>query len=799
MKNFIYLKIILILILAININAQSLAGVKICINPGHGGHDSDDRFISETGFWESEGNLGKGLHLKKILESLGATVIMTRTTNNSSDDLPLSQIVQIANTNNVDYFHAIHSNATGTSTKANYTLILFQGRTTAPTYAGSLVMANYLADNILATNRTTRKMIAGDFDFYGTGQPYLGVFKGLNMPGTLSEGSFHDYYPESWRLKNDLYLKHEAYAIARSFLQYFKAGEFQTGILAGIVRDILEKVPSSYSPLTTDDSYKPINNIKVTLEPIGKVYQGDNFNNGFYLFDDVVPGNYKLIFEAANMKPDTISVTAKANQSVFSDRMLSLNPILDPPKILSYSPTDSLNEISNVSPIEIQFDIRMNAEETQKAFSISPAVTGSFSWDTDFKKLTFRPTKGYVQGTKYTVKISTSAKTFFGVYLQQEKVFTFKTRSKLNLVATYPKNNFENISTTVMFFLKFDKALDGTTLAGKISLTDSLGNAVSVSVNQSRYNVGIIEFEPKQALNYNSSYRLTIREGIGDVEYVKLTQTELIEFRTEKKFTYNGSVVNDFENDNNWVWPNANPNTKGNVQTETSFLLAADRKLFGQTSGKLEYSFSSKNGVVELALEKPISIVNTAQNEFGIWIFGDNSKNILEYRFINEVDNSTEIKVTVDTINWTGWKMKKIKIGSILISGNLQFKSIDIVQTDVGELKGKLFFDNVITNIITDVKKEFALPNNYSLEQNYPNPFNPSTIIKYQIPNSEKVQLKMFDILGKEIATLVDEFQPAGIYTYQLSISNNQLSSGVYIYRLQAGKFVASKKLILMK
>ncbi|MBI5807490.1 MAG: N-acetylmuramoyl-L-alanine amidase [Ignavibacteriales bacterium] len=798
MKKLILIKIFLLLIFTINLNAQSLAGVKLCINPGHGGHDDNDRFIAETGFWESEGNLGKGLHLKKILESLGATVIMTRTTNNSSDDLQLSQIVQIANSNNVDYFHSIHSNAT-TSTKANYTLILFQGRTTAPTYAGSLVMANYLADNILATNRTTRKMVAGDFDFYGTGQPYLGVFKGLNMPGTLSEGSFHDYYPESWRLKNDYYLKHEAYAIARSFLQYFKAGEFQTGIVAGIVRDSLEKVPSSYSPLTTDDSFKPINNIKVTLQPTGKVYQGDNFNNGFYFFDEVIPGDYQLIIEAPNMKPDTVSVTAKANQSVFKDRMLTLNPILDPPKILSYSPADSLNEISNVSPIEIQFDIRMNPDETQKAFSISPTVAGSFTWDTDVKKLTFKPTKGYVQGTKYTVKISTAAKTFFGISLPQEKIFTFKTRSKLNLLATYPKTNFDNISTTVMFFLKFDKGLDGTTLSGKISLTDSLGNAVSVSVNQSRYNLGIIEFEPKQPLNYNSPYKLTIREGIGDIEYVKLTKTEVIDFRTEKKFTYNGSVVDNFENENNWTWPNANSNTKGNVPTETSFSLAPDRKLFGQNSGKLEYSFSAKNGVVELALEKPISIVNSSQNEFGVWIFGDNSKNILEYRFLKDGDTSTEIKVTVDTINWTGWKMKKINVGNISMSGNLQFKSIDIVQTDNGELKGKLFFDDVITNIITDVKKVDGLPISFSLEQNYPNPFNPETVISYHLPVASTVELALFNVLGQKVATLVDEFQNAGSYNYHLSIVNYQLSSGVYIYRLQAGKFVASKKLILMK
>jgi N-acetylmuramoyl-L-alanine amidase len=875
MKKFFYVNIF-ILLLSIDLIAQSLAGIKICINPGHGGHDSDDRYIAETGFWESEGNLGKGLHVKQLLESLGATVIMTRVTNNSSDDLPLSQIVSIANSNNVDYMHAIHSNATGTSTKANYTLILFQGRTTAPTYAGSLVMANYLADNILATNRTTRKMVAGDFDFYGTGQPYLGVFKGLNMPGTLSEGSFHDYIPESFRLKNDYYLRHEAYAIVRSFLQYFKGGEFKTGIIAGIVRDILDKVPSSYSPLAgTYDNYKPINNIKVTLLPTNKIYNGDNLNNGFYFFDGVEPGNYNLVIEAANMKPDTVTVVAKANQSVFADRLLSLNPILDPPKILSYSPNDSLNEVSNISKVIVQFDIRMNPDETQKAFSITPSVAGSLSWDSEIKTLTFTPTKGYVQGTKYTVKISTSAKTHFGVYLQQEKIFTFKTRSQFNLLATYPTNNSKDLSTTLMLYLKFDKGIDGTTLSGKISLTDSLGIPIPVTVNQSRYNIGIIEFEPKQPLNYNSPYRLTIKEGIGDVEYVKTTKTEVIDFRTEKKFTFNGFVVDNFENENNWIWPNANPNTKGNVLEKTQFFLNDSKKINGNFSGKLDYSFSGENGVIELALEKPVKVEKTNQNEFGVWVFGDNSKNILEYRFIPEGNSATEIKVTVDTINWTGWKMKKIYPGNILVSGNVEFKSFDIVQTAIGEKTGKLFFDDCMTSIITDIKQQYELPTNFSLEQNYPNPFSASsgntiTTIKYTIPSvilrqaqddnrqsrqsrdqydnvmvslsnhdvtlrqSQQsrdqnyniqsvivsqperqavqsnhdylVTLKVYDILGREVAILVNEYQKPGNYSAEFRVQNSELASGIYFYRLQVENpenskilFTQTKKMILVK
>ena len=283
MKKIIFLTICLFLFSLVNINSQSLAGKKIFINPGHGGHDSNDREIplgNGIAYWESEGNLTKGLYLKSMLENLGATVIMSRVTNTSADDYqPTSQIAAMASASNADYFHSIHSNATGTSSKANYTLILFQGRTSVPTYAGSLTMANFMVDQINKVNRTVNKMVAGDFDFYGSGQPWLGVFIGLNMPGTLSEGSFHDYTPETWRLKNDSYLKHEAWAIARSFLQYFNGGTFAQGIVAGIVRDQLELVPTSYSPLTNNERYKPINNVNVKLEPGNRTYTGDSFNN----------------------------------------------------------------------------------------------------------------------------------------------------------------------------------------------------------------------------------------------------------------------------------------------------------------------------------------------------------------------------------------------------------------------------------------------------------------------------------------------------------------------------------------
>jgi hypothetical protein len=89
------------------------------------------------------------------------------------------------------------------------------------------------------------------------------------------------------------------------------------------------------------------------------------------------------------------------------------------------------------------------------------------------------------------------------------------------------------------------------------------------------------------------------------------------------------------------------------------------------------------------------------------------------------------------------------------------------------------------------------VPQAYSLEQNYPNPFNPVTTINYAIPKAGKVELKIYDVLGREVAVLVNEFKQAGSYKADFDASN--LASGVYLYTLRSGDFTASKKMILEK
>ena len=122
--------------------------------------------------------------------------------------------------------------------------------------------------------------------------------------------------------------------------------------------------------------------------------------------------------------------------------------------------------------------------------------------------------------------------------------------------------------------------------------------------------------------------------------------------------------------------------------------------------------------------------------------------------------------------------------------------SLAIAVGDNGTILGK-------SDITLDAEKEESeIPSNYYLSQNYPNPFNPSTTIKYQIPEISFVTITVYDILGREVATLVNEEKPAGSYEVQFSSYSEEgrnLTSGIYFYQLKANNYVETKKMILLK
>ncbi|MDP2362638.1 MAG: T9SS type A sorting domain-containing protein, partial [Ignavibacteria bacterium] len=149
-----------------------------------------------------------------------------------------------------------------------------------------------------------------------------------------------------------------------------------------------------------------------------------------------------------------------------------------------------------------------------------------------------------------------------------------------------------------------------------------------------------------------------------------------------------------------------------------------------------------------------------------------------------------DIMTTALNLDTTNIGLGKIAGGKYLVKGTSDYltRLNNLLQNKFG---------------INSEEKEQIIPKEYSLYQNYPNPFNPVTTIKFDIPDVgtglalSNVTLKVYDILGREVATLINEYKPAGSYEQVFNASS--LASGVYVYKLQAGDFISSKKMLMIK
>ena len=313
---------------------------RVFINPGHGGHDSNDRPIptwvigrqDTVHYFESNSNLVKGLALQEILRNKGYETAMSRTNNNTEDDLDLFEIVALAANSGADIFFAIHSNATGTSTRMNFPLGLYRGWDGRPAVEGSLQLSEAVMKHLgkcEATVWTHKERSRGDWSFYDWGYMVgLGVLRFNKLPGFLSEGSFHDYLPERERLFNDDYCWLEAWNQSLGIDEYFgRKGKFKNGVVAGTVRWADINRVDDDTRLFNDDKLMPINGALLRMYNdrglLVRTYKTDDLDNGVFVFTNVQPGKYRLdLFYGGEKKYISTKVKAKKNQSVYKNLKL---------------------------------------------------------------------------------------------------------------------------------------------------------------------------------------------------------------------------------------------------------------------------------------------------------------------------------------------------------------------------------------------------------------------------------------------------------------------------------------------
>ncbi len=175
------------------------------------------------------------------------------------------------------------------------------------------------------------------------------------------------------------------------------------------------------------------------------------------------------------------------------------------------------------------------------------------------------------------------------------------------------------------------------------------------------------------------------------------------------------------------------------------------------------------------------------------WFSGDPESN---YGWLNTVPTDQRMTVHTGPFSLEVDKPITIIIGYTIGQGIDPLNSVTVGK-EVSAFVQQFYQSNFDNNILPAEDEKNLIIDNFKLYQNYPNPFNPITTIKYQIPELNFVTIKVYDVLGNEMAILVSEEKSAG--TYEVGFNASYIPSGVYFYRLQAGSFIETKKMVLMK
>jgi len=257
------------------------------------------------------------------------------------------------------------------------------------------------------------------------------------------------------------------------------------------------------------------------------------------------------------------------------------------------------------------------------------------------------------------------------------------------------------------------------------------------------------------------------------------------------------TVRGNFSNwDNTYLFGLANEFTTDKKWLGTYYLVAIyDRAL---RNDEIVHNYSVGYNEFSKLLFPPTDLSGTVQNDSLVKLtWNDNSDKELGYIIERKANNNDSTYVIIDTVTanittYTDFSSKNSSSYFYRIKAyNIRFESD--------------YSDTVLVGNIVGIEEHTQLVNNFKLFQNYPNPFNPATTIKYAIPPSVKtlgtksqpVELKVFDVLGREVTTLVNEIKQPGYYEVKFDAGN--LSSGIYYYQLKVGGFVETKKMILMQ
>ncbi|WP_372947225.1 Ig-like domain-containing protein [Mariniphaga sp.] len=759
MKRILFLILFPFFLLVSNVMGQNLEGVKIYVNPGHGGFNSDDRNVpippfalgDTAGFWESKSNLVKGLHLRKLLEAAGAEVIMSRTQNRTEDDRPLSAIAEEANVNQVDFMISIHSNAFNSVT--NYVLQLFHGWDNDPILPQSMDVANLFWENLISNETShwtnSSRLVRGDKSFAPPDWNGYGVLRPLTVPGLISEGSFHDYIPETYRLMNREYKNLEAWHFYKAFLEYYEGGIDPNGKIAGFVKDSFRKVTDYYTAANSKDQWLPVNGAKIKLQPGDLEYTVDSLNNGFFLFDNLEPGIYQLEIEAEKYITQSFDSLVVDSNNVTYQLVYLEQDRSDSMMVLEYAPNvESGERVSAATPVIFHFNFEVNRESFENAFSISPEVDGTFSYENQERTAFFTPDSPLDTSTIYTVLLDKSVEHIGGLPMNEDFTFSFLTamKNRLSIVNNYPRDGMKNVYENTQVRIHFDGRLVEENLSNLIWLEDLQGNILNgtgIVVNTFEGNIGSYAFNPS-GLEAGGSYILKLSPDLTDTDGLKLGESIEILFEVKPVDEPGTNVVFDFEQ-SALTWTVDIENSLNiNEGAGNRILRYSTNKLFDGYSYRLLYDFNAPEAQIVVRPPEPFFSVLDSQH-IGMYIYGNLSDNQL---FILFEKDGTEQEILITDIDFAGWQFKTCTLEFPEKNGQYDFFGFNLVSGQTPfSATGIIIFDNLLVSDSVFTSSEEVAKKENSLKI-YPNPATNHIHIQMETEEAN-ISYEIYDLQGK--------------------------------------------------
>ena len=818
-----------------------LAGWDIYLDPGHSRTENMGIF----GYSEAEKNLRVSLNLLDILLTQTDIDTVWSSRYNDNVQVSLSQRTDQANALGAAWYHSLHSNASGSPSTNNTLLLwgqLYNGQEKTPN--GGKAMSSFMIDILTRGMRIPTIGSWGDCTFYGTCSPsfpgpYLHVNRRSIMPSELSESGFHTNPVQNTLNMNAEWKRLEAFTFYWSILEYHGIQRPPVGIIAGIIFDVEKNRPLNGAHIRID-GMPSFEYTTDTWDSLFYKYTNDPelLQNGFYYLEGLPSlDTLDVIVEADGFHSDTTTVVISDTFFTFLD--VDLISSL-PPAVTSSIPEQNQTSVSILDDIVINFSRRMDPASVDSNITLIPASNLSFVWQNQNRKLTIH-TDTLINDTLYTFTISKDATDLFGHQMDgngdgiggDDFNLNFTTApadvTPPQIVSHYPSLNATGVENPPIINIEFDELIvESSVTQNSIILEDALNhNPVTGTVEHYIVNDrSVLCFFPDVLLDPNTEYLSRVQPGLQDI-WGNTLQTEQVYNFTTSGFIYNVTDIDNFESGilTNWWPPLQSGSTTGTVPTQTSRGNNSQHiNLLSSSTRSMRLSYGWDTGAPAwlireyLAGGPPRNVLFDTSYVLQMCVFGDGSGNQVRFAIDDNVPGgASDHEVSVwYTIDWTGWRLISWDlandpvgswIGNSVLEGTLRFDSIQLTYVQGAAETGNLYFDDLrlVRAVSVDIADEVnsAIPKEFALFQNYPNPFNPETTIRYKVAfKPQHVKLTVYDVLGKVVATLVDEPQPAGIHEilWDGKTSRGQnAGSGTYIYRITIGEFSQTRKMVLVR